>query len=84
MTDEQQLRQKLMGQRIRAARNTAGLDQRALAELASMTQGAIGNYESGSRVPRWDELRRLATALDRPGTWIIEPLVMPFDDLAGN
>lgn len=46
-------------QALRSARRRAGLSQRQLAAAAGITASAVGAYESGSRSPTVDVLRRL-------------------------
>lgn len=41
-----------LGERIRTAREAAGLSQRALADLVHVDQRTIGNWERGKALPR--------------------------------
>ena len=50
--------------RLREARELRDLNQGALAEKAGMQASAISHFETGSRKPSFDNLRRLADALD--------------------
>jgi transcriptional regulator with XRE-family HTH domain len=50
--------------RLRQARELRDLNQSALAELAEMQASAISHFETGNRKPSFDNLRRLADALD--------------------
>lgn len=43
---------KISGSRIRAARETLGIDRATLAELIGVEPSAIGNYEQGLRYPK--------------------------------
>ncbi len=51
-------------ERLRQARELRGLNQGALAERAGMQASAISHFETGGRKPSFDNLRRLADALD--------------------
>jgi transcriptional regulator with XRE-family HTH domain len=61
-----------IGERIRAARKRAGLNQAALAERLGVTQPAIANWESGVHDPRRVVLAKLAEALGAPLEWLAE------------
>jgi transcriptional regulator with XRE-family HTH domain len=50
--------------RLRKAREIRGLDQSVLAERAGLQPSAISHFETGARKPSFDNLRRLADALD--------------------
>jgi transcriptional regulator with XRE-family HTH domain len=50
--------------RLRKARELRDLNQGTLAERAGMQASAISHFETGSRKPSFDNLRRLADALD--------------------
>ena len=47
-------------ERLAQLRNERGLTQPELAERMGMSNGAIGNYESGRRMPRVDDLEAFA------------------------
>lgn len=49
--------------RLHEIRQHAGLSQTRLAEMSGVTQGAIGHWENGKRIPGAPELYRLADAL---------------------
>ena len=51
-------------ERLRAARNTRELSQEALAKRADLQPSAISHFETGARKPSFDNLRRLADALE--------------------
>jgi len=54
------------GERLRKARENAGLSQRELAQacgLGDAAQGRIGNYEGGLREPTLDVIDRMAVVL---------------------
>jgi transcriptional regulator with XRE-family HTH domain len=50
--------------RLKEAREARGLNQQQLAEAAKLPPSSISHFESGSRKPSFDNLRRLAAALD--------------------
>lgn len=52
-----------IGERIKAAREKAGLTQVQLGEKVGVSGVAIMRYEKGSREPRYDQLQRIAAAL---------------------
>ncbi|MBF2760720.1 MAG: helix-turn-helix transcriptional regulator [Ectothiorhodospiraceae bacterium AqS1] len=49
--------------RLRETRNLRGLDQAKLSQLAGIPATSISHFESGSRKPSLDNLRKLADAL---------------------
>lgn len=51
-------------ERLRSARQTRELNQEALAKRANLQPSAISHFETGTRKPSFDNLRRLADALD--------------------
>lgn len=51
-------------ERLRAAREKRGLSQESLAKRAGLQASAISHFETGGRRPSFDNLRRLADALD--------------------
>ncbi|MGH8414712.1 MAG: helix-turn-helix domain-containing protein [Gammaproteobacteria bacterium] len=51
-------------ERLRSARHLRELDQGELAKRAGMQASAISHFENGNRKPSFDNLRRLADALD--------------------
>lgn len=66
-------RQQALGERIRAARRMAGLNQRALAEKVGVSAMAISKYENGKMAPGSDVLLRLADALNVPVEFFLRP-----------
>lgn len=52
-----------MGEKLKAARQAAGMTQTQLAEAAGMTQRDISRYESGKHEPGALTLKRMAQAL---------------------
>lgn len=51
-------------ERLRTARDKRGLSQADLATRAGFQASAISHFETGTRKPSFDNLRRLADALD--------------------
>lgn len=51
-------------QRLRIARDMRALAQSSLADNAGLPPSSISHFESGSRKPSFENLRRLANALD--------------------
>lgn len=52
-----------IGERIKAARERAGLTQVQLGEKVGVSGVAIMRYEKGTREPRYDQLKRISDAL---------------------
>lgn len=50
-------------ERLKVARTKRGLNQEGLARLANLQASAISHFETGTRKPSFDNLRRLADAL---------------------
>lgn len=61
---------KTAAERLKYARVAEGLSQEALAELAGVTQGTIGNMEAGIRGKRSPSWPAVATALKRRYEWL--------------
>ncbi len=51
-------------QRLRAARDLRDLNQGELARRASLQPSAVSHFETGARKPSFDNLKRLADALN--------------------
>lgn len=51
-------------ERLRVARQTREFSQDSLAKRANLQPSAISHFETGTRKPSFDNLRRLADALD--------------------
>lgn len=51
-------------ERLKAARDLREMKQNELAEKARLPPSSIAHFESGNRKPSFDNLRRLATALE--------------------
>lgn len=70
MTDER-TPSDLFQERLRAARELRKWSQSELAEKASMPPSSIAHFESGSRKPSFDTLRRLASALEMTTDYLL-------------
>ena len=66
-------------QRLRAARELRGLNQSDLARRAGLQASAISHFETGGRKPSFDNLKRLADALDVTTDYLLSRV----DDPAG-
>lgn len=53
-----------IGENIRSIRVLKGLTQEKLAEKAELSRNTIVNFENKKRVPRVDDLGKIAKALD--------------------
>ena len=60
-----------LGERIRAARQAAGLSQEKLAERLGLTRPAVTKWESGQSAPSTENLLRLAEVLGVPVTALL-------------
>ena len=68
--------------RLRSARENRDLNQADLAKRAGLQVSAISHFETGSRKPSFDNLRRLADALDVTTDYLLGR-VDALDGLAG-
>lgn len=55
-----------IGDSIRAARKSRGLTQNELAHAMGITGAAIGQYECGVRIPKYETVERISSALSVP------------------
>ena len=66
------------GERIKSFRQKRKLSQKQLGEKVGMSQQQIGQYETGTRIPKTETLVKLAAALDCTlfdlGSWDEYPL----------
>lgn len=95
MTDER-TPSDLFQERLRAARELRKWSQDELAEKAGMPPSSIAHFESGSRKPSFDTLRRLANALEVTTDYLLgrvedpslaeaaDPLFRDVSKLTGN
>jgi transcriptional regulator with XRE-family HTH domain len=64
--------------RLREARETAGMSQYALAKKSGLSKQALSNLEAGNREPTWQTVQLLAAALGVDCTSFVDPtLKMP-------
>ncbi len=56
--------------RLRIARELAGLGQRELAEKSGISRSSITNYENGTTKPRWPQLMAWAAATEFNPLWL--------------
>lgn len=68
--------------RLRAARDQRGLNQAELSKRSGLQGSAISHFETGTRKPSFDNLRRLADALDVTTDYLLGR-VKDFKELAG-
>lgn len=54
---------KTFGERLRLARETAGLTQEQLADLLGVDQVQVSKWERGNTQPRMDRLQRIGAAV---------------------
>jgi len=55
--------QNSFAQKLKTAREKAGLSQYALAKLSGLSKQALSNLELGNREPSWETVQRLVGAL---------------------
>ena len=70
-------------ERLKTARETRELTQEGLAKLANLQPSAISHFETGTRKPSFDNLRRLADALDVTTDYLLGR-VEEMQDVAGS
>jgi len=63
----------VIGERIRAARKAAGLNQRQLAQRIGLSAMAVSKYESGKLVPGSAVLLQIAEAVNLPVDYFLRP-----------
>lgn len=61
------------GERLKAAREAAGLTQEELGQRVGVTGVTIMRYEKNQRQPRLEQLRRIALALNMAVSELVEP-----------
>lgn len=59
-----------LGDRLRKARETAGLTQIELSGMLGIARNTVGNYELGESEPKAALLARWATACGVPAVWL--------------
>lgn len=70
--------------RLKAARTLRGMNQNDLAVKAEMPPSSIAHFESGSRKPSFDTLRRLANALEVTTDYLLGRVDSPELSEAGD
>lgn len=70
---------ELFQQRLKACREQRQLTQLDLAERAGLPSTSISHFENGVRKPSFDNLRRLAQALDVPTDYLLGLTETPGD-----
>lgn len=60
-----------VGERVRVAREAAGISQRSLADKIGVSEYTIIRLEKGRRAAKSDELEKIATALDVPLSYLV-------------
>lgn len=64
-----------IGERIRTRREELGLSQAELAKRIGVTQGSIGNYESGVSNPKMELMQKLFDALETDANYIFHEVL---------
>lgn len=68
---EDQNKQDVFPERLRSARKLRKLEQSELATKAGLPPTSISHFESGARKPSFDNLRRLAIALEIKSDYLL-------------
>jgi transcriptional regulator with XRE-family HTH domain len=68
---------KSFADRLREAREAAGLSQYALAKRSGLSKQAVSNLELGEREPTWQTVQLLAVALGVDCTAFVDPSLQP-------
>lgn len=80
--DKSSKKNTIFPKRLTEARELRGLNQAELASKAGLQASAISHFETGSRKPSFDNLRRLANALNVTTDFLLGR-VENVDDLSG-
>ena len=75
---------EIFQERLRAARELRGWSQSELAGRAGLPPSSIAHFETGSRKPSFDTLRRLANALEVTTDYLLGRVVDPALTEAGD
>lgn len=70
-----------LGERIKVARQAAGLSQEALGAVLGKTQSAVSQWELGTSVPEFDAAVPLARALGVSLDWLLGAFNVPLLDI---
>lgn len=71
LPNSENIRPESLGERIKSARQAAGLSQEALGTLLGKTQGAISQWELNTSTPEFDAAVPLARALGVSLDWLL-------------
>lgn len=75
---------EIFGERLRSARELRGLNQRELGERLGIPPSSIAHFEGARRKPSFENLHRLAGALDVTTDYLLgrasEPVTLPVGD----
>jgi len=75
---------EIFAERLRAARELRGLNQRELGERLAVPPSSIAHFEGGRRKPSFENLHRLAAALNVTTDFLLgrssEPVALPAAD----
>ena len=71
-TDRNRKERFMIGKNIKKLREALGITQKELADKLGISQSAVGNWESGLRNPRANDLQDIAKALNTSVVQIIE------------
>lgn len=64
-------RERTLGQRIKMARDRAGLSQEQVAEVFGISRNAVSLWESDSSAPAQKKLAAIAEKLRCPAGWLL-------------
>ena len=75
---------EIFGERLKSAREMRGLNQRQLGERLGVPPSSIAHFEGGRRKPSFENLHRLAGALEVTTDYLLglaeQPLIVPTTD----
>jgi len=75
---------EIFGERLKVAREMRGLNQRQLGERLGVPPSSIAHFEGGRRKPSFENLHRLAGALEVTTDYLLgridEPIIVPTTD----
>lgn len=78
------LRNRELGQRIKAAREQAGLTQLAFALAMHYSPGSVSRWENGRNTPDMETLMQIADVLGRPVSYFTAALDRPVPSNNGD
>jgi HTH-type transcriptional regulator, cell division transcriptional repressor len=61
----------LFGERLKRAREAAGISRKLMSSRIGVTEGTIEKWESGGQIPRANRLQMLASLLNVPLMWLL-------------